>query len=406
MKASGSTISLVQGVSQQVPSSRAPGQHTEVVNMLPDPVNGLTRRHGTQMIAEGLLGSDATKYDVLVEDTNTYRTYEITIAGKDYSVMYRSGARPAGSDLPACLVYNRTDQKFLSYVRSPNTDTVLNSLESGGVSALTGVGKYLFLAGNTVVPTSTSFDHMADPEFNTTAALWVRGGAYSRKFQVTVTHVGGTETSFEYKTMAAGYPELLDTSDLSPLVTAEPPSTETTKEKAVWEEDTATPGYFKYNLYYKDFQPTGLSAKIGSTALTVVSSHTPGVDQIGWITGETAIYGNAAMGAKHNVELTYTHQKTETNPAYARQVSLRSEAYNSAATKWISDAAIDQTPANIAAKLKAAAEAAGVTGITIHNSTLIFTNVIGIRVNDGGDNTLLRGVATEVSSVDRFVPIH
>ena len=52
MKVDGSLRSLLQGVSQQPPRDRLPGQCTEQINMSSDPVQGLTRRAPTDLIAE------------------------------------------------------------------------------------------------------------------------------------------------------------------------------------------------------------------------------------------------------------------------------------------------------------------------------------------------------------------
>lgn len=57
MKADGSLKSLLQGVSQQPTRDRLPGQCTEQTNMSADPVKGLTRRPGDDLVGE--LGSDA-----------------------------------------------------------------------------------------------------------------------------------------------------------------------------------------------------------------------------------------------------------------------------------------------------------------------------------------------------------
>ena len=54
MKVDGSLKSLLQGVSQQPPRDRLPGQATAQENMLSDPVSGLTRRPPTDLI--GVLG--------------------------------------------------------------------------------------------------------------------------------------------------------------------------------------------------------------------------------------------------------------------------------------------------------------------------------------------------------------
>jgi len=56
MKADGSLKTLLQGVSQQPTRDRLPGQCTEQVNMSSDPVKGLTRRPGSDLV--GIVGSN------------------------------------------------------------------------------------------------------------------------------------------------------------------------------------------------------------------------------------------------------------------------------------------------------------------------------------------------------------
>lgn len=57
MKADGSLKSLLQGVSQQPTRDRLPGQCTEQLNMSANPVKGLTRRPGDDLV--GMLGDDS-----------------------------------------------------------------------------------------------------------------------------------------------------------------------------------------------------------------------------------------------------------------------------------------------------------------------------------------------------------
>ena len=70
MKVESSYDSLLRGVSQQVPQERAIGQHTEQVNMLSDPVNGLARRHGSVNLAEQAL--PAMNFDQLIANVDRH----------------------------------------------------------------------------------------------------------------------------------------------------------------------------------------------------------------------------------------------------------------------------------------------------------------------------------------------
>ena len=311
MKASGSYESLVRGVSQQVPQNRGPGQHTESINMIPDPVKGLSRRPGSVLLGEKKLTSLAVaKLADYTADTANWRTHEYSNAGRDFVLLYRTATRPAGSDLPIMLVYDKTNAIFLDITR-PVTDAQLDLLESGGVSAITAIGKYVFMAGHTTATSATTVEKWAHADNIGKAAVWVRGGAYSRVYEVKATKTDSATITFSYTTPSASYQGVLDTSD---ILTAD--------------------------------------------------------------------------------------------PDYAKKVNDRVHAYNTAVTQWIGSAAAAIQPAAIVTQLKLAADAAGLTGGTIVGSTLFFSNVKALVVTDGGDGTLLRGVAQEVESADRVSALH
>lgn len=223
MKAAAAYESIIRGVSQQVPQDRAPGQHTEQVNMLSDPVNGLTRRHGSIMEAEKKLTAlSAAKMAGYTADTDSYTTVNYTHETNEYTVLMRRKAIPASAGytaasadrLPFMLVYNRTTNTFLDLVRT-TVDANLDALENSGASAVTAVGKFLFLAANAVPLAGTSTD-----KWNTTANLersvvWIRGGAYSRTYTVTVTNMSNSRYTYTYTTPSSSYQTPLDTSSIA-----------------------------------------------------------------------------------------------------------------------------------------------------------------------------------------------
>ena len=67
MKVDGSLVSLIQGVSQQPPRDRLPGQCSVQENMTSDPVDGLGRRPPTEYVGD-LFVNDAgvTKWEEFV----------------------------------------------------------------------------------------------------------------------------------------------------------------------------------------------------------------------------------------------------------------------------------------------------------------------------------------------------
>lgn len=201
MKAANSYGSLLRGVSQQVAQDRSDGQHTEQVNMLSDPVNGLSRRHGSLWQAEkhmtSLMPAQLAAY---VTDTAAWTSRDFDVGGKEYIVALRQGPRPATANpLPVAIVYNKTDKVFLDLVRNV-TDTQLDLVESGGVAAATAIGKYLFVSGNTtVVSGSSNVVWNTNSNFEK-AVVWIRGGAFSRRYTVTVRRQNGVHVSVNYTT--------------------------------------------------------------------------------------------------------------------------------------------------------------------------------------------------------------
>jgi len=215
MKAANSYASLLRGVSQQVPQERAEGQHTEQVNMLSDPVNGLTRRHGSVLQAErDLPALAAAEFSSYMADVATWRSYDFSTGGKEYVVLHRKEQRPVSAHpLPVALVYNKTDARFLNYNRPP-VDADLDLLEAGGVSAMVGVGRYLFMASNSLATSGSSVNKWDTVDNLANAVVWIRGGAYSRTFKVTVRLQNGSSTTVAYTTPTSSYQGVLDTSDI------------------------------------------------------------------------------------------------------------------------------------------------------------------------------------------------
>lgn len=403
MKASGSYASLMQGVSQQVPQDRQPGQHTEQINMLPDPVQGLSRRHGSRWVAEQQSTLSPSLIATLTTDTDNWRSFQYSNAGNDYVVLYRYAARPVGSTLPALIVYNQTTKAFLNYTRNV-TDAQLDLLESGGISAMTAIGKYVFMAGKTTAPTATSTDLWAAAGNQQEAAVWIRGGAYARTYTVTATKTDNTVITFLYKTPTSSYPSVLDTSAV-PVYAADPAGGTNTDTESCYIKDVA--GTPTAELSWKAWAPTTFSAKKGAAAMTNVTPSAPANStQYAWVAGAaTVTFHSSNLGAT-DVTMTYTHTKTITNPNYAKTVTDITNAFNSAVTNWIGTAAEAITPAAIAEQLRLAAVTAGLTGGTRTNATLYFSNVKALFVNDGGDGSLMRGVANEITSIDQVCDVH
>lgn len=395
MKVANSYSSLVRGVSQQNPQDRLPGQHTEQVNMIPDPVAGLARRHGSKLIAEQQIAV-AAEYAGAVADSDSWRTFQYTDAGKDYAVIYRTASNPSAiSDIH---VFNVTDGAWLPS-SSHASDTTVGARIRSGVSAITAVGKYVLMATRDATASSVSTDKWAAVGNRSKAVLWVRGGAYSRRFKVSAKRLStGVTVNFEYTTPVSAYQGTLDTSNI-PLYALDPAGGTQTDHEALWikEDGTAT-------LTWGTWSPTALVIKADTVIMTNSFPAAPAAGQYSWSAGETVTFHSSAVGAT-NITATYTHSKTINNPQYSSQVAQATSSYNSAVTAWIGTAATAIQPANIAESLRLAAVAAGLTATRV-DSAVTLDDVVDLTVTDSGDNSLIKGTGVQVAVVADLTAYH
>jgi hypothetical protein len=211
------------------------------------------------------------------------------------------------------VVYNKTDRVFLTVTRN-TVDAPLDTLEANGVSAATTVGKYVFLAanGNTLSSTSTArWDTSAN---FSQAVVWIRGGAFSRKYSVKVRLQNGTLVSTTYTTPTSSYQGVLNTSSIA-----------------------------------------------------------------------------------------------ASDPEYTKKVNDLVNAHNGLVTNWIGTSTAAVQPDAIASTIAAQLVAAGLTGTTVVGSHIVFPLALlvkSLEVDDGGDGSLIRGVADEIESVDKTSVVH
>lgn len=307
-KISGSYESVVRGVSEQNPQSRRSGQHFAQVNMISDPVRGLARRQGSILEDEIVVGNGDAMVAYLAQ-TDSSRAYPFFVDGVEYDLIARSGPGSgpnAQGTFARC--FNKETRSFIPVVYS-GVDAVVDALVAGGLSAVANVGRYLLLAGNTIIPSATEVNSWGISTNQRLLAGWVRGGAYSRTFKVALTKADNTKVTAEYKTKSASYPGTLDTSDI-----------------------------------------------------------------------------------------------LATDPEYQKKVNDRVNAYNSAVTAWIGEAAEDITPENIAQKLVDALIVAGVSSGDVERKDG-YVVVDGatykeIDLEDSGDGSLVRSVGNVIDNID------
>jgi len=210
MKFNSAYPSLLGGVSQRPPGLRRPDQHQEQVNMLADPVRGLTRRQGSVLMdsaPRANAGAAAT-----LQDAESFQELDLKVGATDVTTLIRRGAKPTGSALLAVEAFNRNTGAIFPVVQKSG-DAGLALLEAGGASAAVALGRFLVIAGNTMTPTYTSTEKWSPLENQQLFSAWVRGGAYSRTFRIGLLR-GNQKLWVQYTTRSASYPDRLDTSDL------------------------------------------------------------------------------------------------------------------------------------------------------------------------------------------------
>lgn len=199
MKISGSYASLLRGVSQQPPANRQPGQHTEQVNMIPDPVKGLVRRQGSinnTILLDPSISANGGVPALLAQATN-YRKLVHTTGGVEYLIMLRTGtsAFSGAGTMPAVICYNTQARRFIpvNYIAGSGNADVETLIKASGISAAVSLGKYATYAiGGQSCFTAAA----ATPPANARATVWVRGGAYNRTYSIRIS----SGTTIDYTT--------------------------------------------------------------------------------------------------------------------------------------------------------------------------------------------------------------
>lgn len=204
-KTSDSYDSLIRGVSEQTAHDRLPGQHWAQDNMSSDPVRGLARRHGSVWQDEVLVTVSDDAFTA--EDLASREETTLFLHGYEYALFTRRGDVGSSSADPLYLV-DKGRRKIRTVVMSDTARTVATE----GIAAVTTAGKYVLLSASKRNTQVTTKDNVK-PTSNS-HVLWVRGGAYSRKFTVTVTAADSTQKTYTYETMKSYYDKPLDTSDI------------------------------------------------------------------------------------------------------------------------------------------------------------------------------------------------
>lgn len=164
--------SLLQGVSQQSPEERLPGQLTACINMLADPVTGLRRRPGTIVRkAFEWPGAESGKIVGWFTDLSGYRVHLLLNTGTG--------------------VVRVLDEEYNLLAELPPEDYLI-APKPGDIRATT-VGSEFVLANVAIKPTLDTTQANADP--SQSGFFFVQAGAFGKKYDVTVAYAGGNITA-------------------------------------------------------------------------------------------------------------------------------------------------------------------------------------------------------------------
>lgn len=174
----GAHENLMQGVSQQVPRSRLPGQLTSQNNMLSDPVTGLRRRPGAEY---------RWHMELPDADTNSITGWRTDISGVSCEVIVESNAGTLIlRDLAGNLLKQFDDVEYLK-------------AESYRNIQYASVGDSLFIVNTSKVPTLTGANTVGLKDPDKHGFFYVRAAAISKTYSVTLRSSQGTFT-YSYTT--------------------------------------------------------------------------------------------------------------------------------------------------------------------------------------------------------------
>ena len=178
----GTIQSLLQGVSQQIPRERQPGQLGAQLNMLSDPVSGLRRRPPAEIVWESSIDNPGldSLFTEYVERGTDGRHLLINTSNGNWWLLSKNGKT---------IVNSGNDPYFVATVGQ-------TSIQTASIAGLT----YIL---NTEMGPSTTVDNTGRVDPSTTGFFYVKSAAFQKRWNVTVTS-GGIDYAGDYTAPAAG----------------------------------------------------------------------------------------------------------------------------------------------------------------------------------------------------------
>lgn len=201
----GSYESVVRGVSEQAPQDRRSGQMWEQVNMISDPVRGLSRRHGSQYMNSTLLPIMATNTELMI-DSEQMKVKEFSVNAKDYDLIYSKNKL---DKLAPLYVYGKDDNLWLPV---EGHGPIWSAILANGVASMTNIGRFMYIAARGYQPTFDTVNEVEADDAAKNITIWIRNGDYARKYSFQYTLVDGRQFTATVETPTSSYPGALDTS--------------------------------------------------------------------------------------------------------------------------------------------------------------------------------------------------
>lgn len=171
----GTIQSLLQGVSQQIPRERQPGQLGAQLNMLSDPVSGIRRRPPAEIVWESSIDNPDldSLYTEYVERGSDGRHLLINTSNGNWWLLSKDGKS---------IVNSGNDPYFVTTVGQ-------TSIQTASIAGLT----YIL---NTEMAPNTTVDNTGRIDPSTTGFFYIKTVAFQKRWEVTVSWTGGSVSGY------------------------------------------------------------------------------------------------------------------------------------------------------------------------------------------------------------------
>lgn len=171
----GTIQSLLQGVSQQIPRERQPGQLGAQLNMLSDPVSGIRRRPPAEVVWDSSIDNPGldSLYTEYVERGTDGRHLLINTSNGNWWLLSKDGKS---------IVNSGNDPYFVTTVGQ-------TSIQTASIAGLT----YIL---NTEMAPNTTVDNAGRIDPSTTGFFYIKTVAFQKRWEVTVSWTGGSVSGY------------------------------------------------------------------------------------------------------------------------------------------------------------------------------------------------------------------